>query len=416
MNILEIKELFLLHPNKMNKGATKLAERFGVTKEDIYKIKEEVKEILCNSTISGLSNIIQEQEEFIGELLREVNNDKGTVKSTTESTFEPKDDIELAELHKIDLTKYKISNYWSKLKSNGNFTSSVLATLRKVEDLNGEDIIKTLSNYSGDYTPLSKSDILINNSFGKPTCAFIDITDFHLDKRDIKETTIKQKIEEYYQLLNGLLYKAYQANYLEEIAFVIGSDMLHTDTFFNTTTKNTPQETTVRWNEAFDIAFDIYVTSIKKLSQFCKKLNVILVAGNHGRTKEYYLAFALKKYFESEKSIFFDISVSPRKVFTYGNTFIGLHHGNTKAETLPLIFAKEFTKEWGNAKYHNIIVGDKHHFMEKDYQGVRVKQLPCTSNADTWHNDSNYINSEQSAICIIYDKEKGSCMTIEEKL
>jgi hypothetical protein len=416
MTIQEIEELFLLHPNKMNKGAKRLAERFEVTVEDMYKIKERVKESLCNNTVAGLSNIIQEQEEFIGELLTKVNNDKGTLESTIESKFEPKSDIELAELHKIDLTKYKISNYWSKLKSNGKFTSSVLATLRKVEDMSGEDIINTLKKYKSEYVPLSKFDILVNNAFVKPTCAFIDITDFHLDKRDIKETTIEQKTEEYYQLLNGLLYKAYQANYLEEIAFVIGSDMLHTDTFFNTTTKNTLQETTVRWNEAFDIAFDIYVTSINKLKQFCNTLNVILVAGNHGRTKEYYLAFALKKYFESEKSIVFDISVSPRKVFTYGNTFIGLHHGNTKAETLPLIFAKEFTKEWGNAKYHNIVVGDKHHFMEKDYQGVRVKQLPCVSKPDTWHNDSNYVNSEQSAICIIYDKEKGSCMTIEEKL
>jgi hypothetical protein len=65
---------------------------------------------------------------------KKVNLDKGTLESHVDTTFEPKDDISLAKLHKIDLTKYKISSYWSKLKSNGKFTSSVFCTLRKITD------------------------------------------------------------------------------------------------------------------------------------------------------------------------------------------------------------------------------------------------------------------------------------------
>lgn len=406
----ELIEKFTSNPSYLKNGAGYLAGKFDTTKEEIKLARDKAKALILDAG-AGIVNLIENAERTI-----KVNNDKGTIESTITSKFDPRSDIELAELHKIDLKKYKIANYWSKLKPNGDFNSSVLAVLKKVEDITGQDIIATLDKYNSKYKPLTKQELLLNNSFGKPTCAFIDITDFHLDKLDIHNNTIEYKLDQYHKLLDGLLYKAYQSNYLEEITFVIGSDMLHTDNIFNQTTKGTQQEVVIRWNDAFDMAFDIYVQSINKLKQFCEKLNIILVSGNHGRTKEYYLAFALQKYFENETSVVFDISTVPRKVFSYGNTFIGLHHGNTKIENLPIVFAKEFAPQWGVAKYHEIKVGDKHHFMEKDYHGVRIKQLPACSNADSWHNDNNFINSVQSAICSIYDKEKGRCMDIEERI
>ena len=391
------------------------AYKLGITENEVSKLLKE---------LPNYSKKTKEEKDDTNESIvlkffeniTKVNNEKGTLESKLDSSFAPKNDIELAELHKVDLEKYKISSYWTKQKPDGTFSSSLLASLKKPEDISSEDIIELLENYTSSYQPIKKGQLLINDIFTREVCAFIDITDFHIDKRDIYETPIETKISEYYTLLDRLLYRAYQSNTIDEIVFVVGSDMLHTDNFFNQTTKFTPQETTVRWNEAFEIAFDIYVNSINKLKQFCKTLNVILVAGNHSRTKEYYLSFALKKYFENDINIKFDISTSPRKIYCYGNTFIGLHHGNTKIETLPIIFSKEFTKEWGNALYHEIKIGDKHHYMEKDYSGVRIKQLPACTNPDTWHNDNNYVTSVQSAICSIYDKEKGRCMDIEERL
>mgnify|MGYP003440515827 FL=1 len=392
------------------------AMKLGISEDEVIKLKKQIKKAINEEMVdeyiesvdnyySGFSKIESKNEHI----------EKGTTEIKFHHTAEVLGEEEIWQETKMDKTKWKFVQVYHKKFGKG-FLYTANFRAKGINDITGNDILKTLEDYKTPYIPLNKSDILINSSFGKPTCAFIDITDFHLDKRDIYETPIEQKVEEYHKLLDGLLYKAYQSNNLEEIAFVVGSDMLHTDNFFNQTTKFTQQETTVRWDEAFNLAFDIYVQSINKLKQFCKKLNVILIAGNHSRTKEYYLAFALKKYFESEKSIVFDISTSPRKVFTYGNTFIGLHHGNTKLEALPIVFAKEFTELWGKAKYHEILVGDKHHYMEKDYSGVRIKMLPACTNADTWHNDNNFTTSEQSAIVSIYDKEKGRCMQIEEKL
>lgn len=369
-----------------------------------------------NITVDKVNNLISQLKgKSQKETVKKVNVDKGTLESTIETTFDPKTIDELAKLHKIDLTRYKISNYWSKLKANGKFTSSVFATLIK-DEITPEDILRVLSTYKSPVKSITKRENLNKSKFQDRTCAFIDITDFHLDKWDIYNTSIETKVSQYHQLLDSLLHKAASTNYLEEIAFVIGSDMLHTDNFANQTTKGTQQEVSIRWNEAFDIAFDLYATCINKMRHIASTIKVILVAGNHGRTKEYYLAFALSKYFEGDKNIQFDISPAPRKVYTYGNTFIGLHHGNTKIDTLPIVFAKEFTEQWGKAKYHEIKVGDKHHYMEKDYAGVRIKQLPACSNPDTWHNDNNFITNQQGVICSIYNRTKGRCMDIEERL
>ena len=68
-----------------------------------------------------------------------VDVEKGTLESVMMCDYEPKDDIELAALHKIDLDKYIITNYWSKLLPTGKFTSSVFSKRRGPKDYNPED-------------------------------------------------------------------------------------------------------------------------------------------------------------------------------------------------------------------------------------------------------------------------------------
>jgi len=341
---------------------------------------------------------------------------KGTLESTIVVDFEPKSIGELYTEHKINPDLYVIKNYWSKKQPNGKFTSSVFAVKKTLETAEPTDFKKILEDYKSPYQPIDKSQIHINKELTRPTCLFLHLTDFHLDKLDIYGTTLEEKKQQFFDITKKLLYKAYHSNYIEQIVFVLGSDMLHTDTYQGTTTNLTPQSSNTTWDKAFVEGFDIYATIIKILTQFCETLNVILVSGNHARTKEFYLAYALEKYFENQSSILFNTNPSPRKIFTYGSTFIGLHHGDCKIADLPLIFAKEFTKEWGECSYHEILTGDKHHKFEKEIQGVRIKQFPSLSREDNWHNQSNFVNAIKAAIAIVYDKEHGVCMTVEERL
>lgn len=130
------KELLLANPTLNNVEIAKLYNKHEGTKINVEKLRKRIGEF--RKTLDSDNPYVNTDENK-----KEVNNDKGTFTSTLDSTFDPKDDIELAKLHKIDLTKYKISSYWSKLKSNGKFTSSVFCTIRKVGDSMTLDEIKT---------------------------------------------------------------------------------------------------------------------------------------------------------------------------------------------------------------------------------------------------------------------------------
>ena len=295
---------------------------------------------------------------------------------------------------------------------------------------NMKDIdINLVSNYACEdadialrLKPILEKEILRNEYYTRPSCALLSLPDFHLDKLTLDKVSIQQKIDNYKAVLQSLLYRAYKSHLIEEIVFVIGNDYFHTDTINNTTTKGTPLEVATSWNEAYELGFNLLVESITKLRQFCSTLHIILVQGNHPRTKEYFLAHALEVYFKKDSNIIFNRSTENLKVHSYGETLMCFSHGDNINDKLPLSFATTFYKEWGECKYKEIILGDKHHNSEKlfktqgEAQGVRMRILPSLTGVDRWHKDNLFINSIQSGICLVYDKERGKISEFEERI
>jgi hypothetical protein len=116
------------------------AEKLGITE---YEVEELMKELKAKESEN---DFVKEQPELISGT-KKVNKEKGTIESTLILDFEPKNDLELAKLHKIDLTKYIITNYWSKLLPNGKFTSSVFSKRKQSKDYTLEDFEKFLKTY-----------------------------------------------------------------------------------------------------------------------------------------------------------------------------------------------------------------------------------------------------------------------------
>ena len=69
------------------------ADKLGITEDEVSELLLELK----NKDIEPIP---------LFENIKKVNVEKGTVESTLVLDFEPKDDIELAKLHKINLDKY----------------------------------------------------------------------------------------------------------------------------------------------------------------------------------------------------------------------------------------------------------------------------------------------------------------------
>lgn len=318
----------------------------------------------------------------------------------------------------IDLDKWEITrminNSWGK---EGNQNYQVKVWLEPKKEKESEIIQNLLNNYKSSYQPISTKDIILADQYAKPCMVEMSLVDFHLDKKTLNNKTIEERESEFFKVLDNLLFRAYRSHYIENIVFVIGNDYFHTDNYQGNTTNGTPQDISVTWSEAYEKGFDIMVKAIAKLKQLCEHLTVVLVQGNHDKTKSYYLAHALEVYFKPDPNINFDRQNERRKALVYGSTFIGYHHGNSvKLDELPLTFATEYGPSFGNAKYREIHTGDKHYYMEKEVKGVRIKQLPSLSDTDRWHDENNYINNIKAGVAIVYDKELGRVAEFEERI
>ena len=79
-----------------------MAEKLEITEGEVEELLKELR--------GKDSTVEQEIVEYISST-RKVNNEKGTLESTLVLDYEPKDDLELAALHKITLQKILLSFY-----------------------------------------------------------------------------------------------------------------------------------------------------------------------------------------------------------------------------------------------------------------------------------------------------------------
>ena len=383
------------------------AERLGISEFEVTELLKELRE--KDNDSPAIINIPS------GEI-RKVNVEKGTIESTVTSDFEPKDDIELAKLHKINLDKYVITNYWSKMLPSGNFTSSVFSKRKEAKDYSPEDFAKFLENYKPNNVSITKLNHWIHKDH---VDVEISIADYHLAKKHVDgDNDPKDRARRYFNIAQSLVQKV-QANYnINTIVLPISNDFFHTDNYQNQTTNGTPQDTILEYHSEYELGFDVLVDTINMLRQYCNEVTVVLVQGNHDRTKSFYLAHALDVYFRDDYDVEFIREHSVIKAKVLGNTFIGWHHGNCKIDDLPLLFAThpEYSHFFGNAKYREIHTGDKHHYMAKEVKGVRIQQMPSLSGVDRWHLDNNFVHSVRAALALVYDSELGKVAEFETRI
>ena len=403
--ISELQELLRLKRSKKF-----YAERLGISEFEINELFKELKEKQTS-----------EEETFsksdkLYEKTIKVNSEKGTIESTIVLDFEPKDDIELAKLHKVNLNKYVITNYWSKLQTNGKFTSSVSQKLKQAKDYTSEDFSKFLENY----TP---NNILVDKKYIDKEKKYVDveisIADYHLAKKHVDDDNNPvERAKRYYQTAKSLVEKVITNARINTIVLPISNDFFHTDNYQNQTTQGTPQDTIMDYHSEYELGFGLLVDTINMLRQYCNNVTVVLVQGNHDRTKSFYLAHALDMFFDKDTDVSFIREHSVVKGLVLGNTFIGWHHGNCKLEDLPLLFATHinYSKEFGNAKYREVHTGDKHHYMAKEVKGVRIQQMPSLSGTDRWHLDNNFVHSVRAALALVYDPVLGKIAEYEHRI
>jgi hypothetical protein len=134
---------------------------------------------------------------------------------------------------------------------------------------------------------------------------------------------------------------------------------------------------------------------------------VLLAEGNHDISSSIWLRAMFSALYENEPRVTVIQSELPYYVYQHGKTMLAFHHGHLrKNDDLPLLFAAQFPKVWGETTKRVCHVGHKHHVEEKEHSGMVVVQHPTLAARDAYAARGGWF-AERSATAITYHTEYG---------
>jgi hypothetical protein len=357
--------------------------------------EEQIKDHYISELEDHLTEAFNQNKEKVIEFREDLEEGTAEIKGIAFS--EPKSPEEIIRILKIDTAKWKLTTYWNKQHKNYWLVSAMVSQVK----LEPKDFLKeTLKNFKPQYTPVA--DVHVNKKFESEVVGVLSVQDLHFGKEGNKDI-----VDHFKDAIGNLLIRAYHSHNLDKIIYVFGGDLLNMDTFMGQTTKGTPVDNDMRAQEAYDKAFDALYWSINYIKQFCKKLEVVYLPGNHDRLSSYHIAHALSKCFQNP-DISFDVEYAERKVKTYGLNFFGFEHGDVTKKWTPLVYATEFPIDWGSTQYRTCYTGHFHskkvteYVTDNEIHGFAIKHLPSLSKSDYWHYHNKFIGSKRQAVMEIH--------------
>lgn len=388
------------------------AEKLGITEYEVEELMKELK---------SKENEPTKEIEFVSGT-KKVNKEKGTIESTLILDFEPKDDLELAKLHKIDLTKYIITNYWSKLLPNGKFTSSVFSKLISQEEKNKELLVERLEIF---FNNKFTSRQYVAEPISSEKAMFVYIADDHAGI-DFKESLFENPYngEIYYNRLDSLADKIILNKENTETLFIINlGDEL--DGFNKQTTRGGHSLDSLSNKEQFDIYikarknfYDKVLMENKHKEVFVINVNNSNHSGNDysyivNKALEFYLQakFPKVKFINQEKFI---------DSYTWGDHTFLLTHGKDEKYMkfgFPLnlnekvdLWLMDYSKNL-KTKYISTIKGDLHAYSVNIGKSGRYINVPSICGGSNWI-EHNYGSSSSGVLIEIVDKKDKNIISI----
>lgn len=371
---------------KWKKNSTYCAARLGILESEYIKLKKEL-----------LQDRKKEKKKFYKpnnqnvKFTESVDLEKGEKTIAGTFTNEPKSAEEIVKLLKIDITQWKLSQYWNKQMGDHWRVSALVSKVKEGPD---DFLKKLLKNWKPKTYKLPKTNI--NKNDKDVVCGIMSLQDIHFGKEG--NETIDKDFED---TIKDLVRRATPTHYIETMYFVVGGDLINMDTFTGTTTSGTPVDNCVSATEAYEQAFDAMHWAINYIKAFCEKLVVVYVPGNHDRLSSHHLAHALSKSITSD-DIEWDVKYEERKVYTWGNNFNAFEHGDKRSKNNPLIYASEYPKQWGATTNRTLYKGHIHTDRKVEYMtsnetaGFIEKTLPSLGKTDYYHYSNKFTCNRRS--------------------
>jgi hypothetical protein len=138
-----------------------------------------------------------------------------------------------------------------------------------------------------------------------------------------------------------------------------------------------------------------------------EKVVVLMAEGNHDMASSVWLRVMFKALFENEPRVDVIDTPLPYYVYQHGKTMLAFHHGHMhKNDRLPILFASQFPKVWGETTKRYAHCGHRHHTEEKEHSGITVIQHPTLAARDAYAARGGWI-AERQVTAITYHAEYG---------
>ena len=136
-------------------------------------------------------------------------------------------------------------------------------------------------------------------------------------------------------------------------------------------------------------------------------VHLIICEGNHDEAGSMILGEFFAMHYEDEPRITVNRSELPFYVHRHGDVMLAFHHGHkVKNEQLPMLFAAQFARDWGETTRRYAHCGHRHHADEKEYSGMTVVQHPTLAARDAYAARGGWI-ADRAAQAITYHKRYG---------
>ena len=382
----------VLQSIKWKKSKAYCANKLGISLDEYVRILNEVK-----------GKRTKELLEKNPQLETSFDLEKGQAKLSGKFKDQPRNPEEIIKLLKIDTTKWKLSSFWNKQMSD-HWRVSALVTRIKSND--GYYLKKLIEQWKPKkfYIKNTNVDNLRKNKTS--VCGILSLQDVHFGKKG-NETIDK----DYENTIKSLMTRSVDY-YIDNLYFVVGGDLINMDTFHGTTTSGTPLDNSSTATKTFIKAFDSLHWAINFVKGFCNTLTIVYIPGNHDRLTSFHLAYALSKSIHCDQ-IVWDVQYKERKVHVWGSNFNAFEHGDSVSKNTPLVYASEFSKEWGNSKYRTLFTGHFHQNKKIEYittsenVGFIHKTLPSLSKSDYYHYHKKYVGNRRSGVLELQSMDKG---------
>ncbi len=370
---------------KYKKSKAFYAKRLNVTETEIDYLLSELKGTPLDQGVSVKHNIEKGTFEFSG-FYKEAPTPDQIIKD-----------------HKIDLNKWQLAFFWSKQKGSGYYVSAFFKAITQQEKAS-KSFIDFLTTYKSTHVPVVNVEV---NKALPNNCLIFNMQDSHWNKFDNEgKNDINKRFSTVFSKMERIVNKAAFGSNIDKVIYILGSDQFNSE-YTNTTTKGTPQTNLAPYEDSFEKIADNEVNMINFLLSKSNNVEVVYIPGNHDHFVGWHLVSWLKAYYKDQTNLKIDGEQKCTKYRRYMNTAIQFNHGDVlKAEKLAQMFPMEFKSEWSKCDHFISMVGDKHHEIAKDLNGIKFYQLPSLSTSkSTWDDEQGFACKGEMMAFLISEKE-----------